>query len=236
MRTDVDARAMLGLPLTVAALALAGLVACASDPPAPGFEQVGGAGEGGAASASTTTSSSQSSSATSSVASSSSASSTTASSATSSSSSGGLDCGEGPGPDGDDTEASATDLGTIGDCDGDGESVTGVLTGFGDVDWYRYLGDDGLCVVSPSRALVASHAVRLCKYVQCVGGQEPDIECPNGTEAATSPDGRPGCCGSSGFDLDAGCAGLIGDDSMRIYLSVETEQQACVEYTIDYHF
>jgi hypothetical protein len=231
MRSRVDLRTC---PSRCAlAAALSGLVACAGDPPAPGFEQVDGeGGAGGAPSSSTSTSASSITSASSSSVSSS------AASTSSSSSTGGLDCGEGPSSEPNDTEATARDLGTIGDCDSEGEQISGVLTGFADVDWYKYLGSDksAFCSVSPARSLVASHPVRLCKFVQCLDGQAPSFSCPSGTSSATSPDGRAGCCGSAGFDFGASCGSFLGSDDLRVYLRVTTEEQACVEYTIDYHF
>lgn len=231
MRPRVDLRTCLG-PSALCTLLLT-LGACASDPPAPGFEQVGGAdGAGGSSTTATTTSSSTATSAVSSSVSSS------ATSTSSSSSTGGLDCSEGPSSEPNDTEATARDLGTIGDCDDEGEALSGVLTGFADVDWYKYLGSDksAFCSVSPARSLVASHPVELCKFVQCLDGQAPSFDCPSGTSSATSPDGRAGCCGSAGFDFGASCGSFLGSDDLRVYLRVTTEQQACVEYTIDYHF
>lgn len=233
MRSRVDLRTC---PSRCAlAAALSGLVACAGDPPAPGFEQVGGADGAGGALTDPSSASSSSGSTTSAV---SSNASSTAASTSSSSSTGGLSCDEGPSGEPNDTESTARDLGTIGDCDDEGEALSGVLTGFADVDWYKYLGSDksAFCSVSPARSLVATHPVELCKFVQCLDGQAPSFTCPSGTSSATSPDGRAGCCGSAGFDFGASCGSFLGSDDLRVYLRVTTEQQACVEYTIDYHF
>lgn len=235
MRSRVDLRT--SPSRSALGAALLALVACAGDPPPPGFEQVGGAdGAGGAV---TDSSSASSSSASSSVTSTTSSSvSSTSASTSASSSTGGLGCDEGPSGEPNDTESTARDLGTIGDCDDEGEALTGVLTGFADVDWYKYLGSDksAFCSVSPARSLVATHPVELCKFVQCLDGQAPDFDCPSGTSSATSPDGRAGCCGTAGFDFGASCGSFLGSDDLRVYLRLTTEQQACVEYTVDYHF
>jgi hypothetical protein len=79
--------------------------------------------------------------------------------------------------------------------------------------------------------------VRLCKFIQCNGDEENDFACPAGTTAATSPDGRPGCCGSAGFafDLTCGSSSLDGDDAM-VYIRLDTQANDCVTYSLAYHY
>ena len=52
--------------------------------------------------------------------------------------------------------------------------------------------------------------------------------------AATSPDGRPGCCADSGFDVAPDCAAT--SDDVKVYLSVRTLANECVTYTVNYHY
>lgn len=137
-----------------------------------------------------------------------------------------------------DTESTARDLGTTSDCNG-GDTVTGVLEGVTDIDWYKYQGTDEFginCSVDPVRSVTASQTVEFCKYIQCID-EEADFECPGTTDPATSPDGRAGCCGPMGFQVDFICGGSsVNDDSAWIYMSIETTSNTCVDYDIDYDF
>jgi hypothetical protein len=162
-----------------------------------------------------------------------------------------LNCPEmGPGEP-DNTEATATKLADVADdCDGNGGSVLGTLTGDSDVDWYYYesLNDDGLCQIDPTRAISQSGmgALELCKYVECVEGGYPNInangnDCLNGSTYDVSPAGRPGCCGTVGFEIDLPlnpCTMGNGDDHLFVYMKVsEPGAQAdnCNQYNITYH-
>lgn len=136
-----------------------------------------------------------------------------------------------------DGEQSATSLGEFNDCDGNGGSVSGVL-GLGDEDWFTYIGDDDFgCIVDPDREIVTDGAVRICKFAECLNGlPNTDLSCPPGTMSAMSPAGRPGCCGSSGFNMGVfNCTGTI-DDSAYIYIRIDQGSPQCVEYTLNYHY
>lgn len=135
------------------------------------------------------------------------------------------------------TEENAADLGDIGDADDDGGTLTAVLDGPEDVDWFFYDGsDDIVSSVDPTRTLTTVGGLRLCKYAECVNGLlETEVTCPEGTAMATSPDNRPGCCGDDGFEVELNCQGVVSDDA-RVYLRVDQAQQECVQYTLDYHY
>jgi hypothetical protein len=142
---------------------------------------------------------------------------------------------EDPGPEPNNTESSATDLGTITDCDEDGGSFSGMVAGIDDLDWYKYqASDDFFCVVDATREVQSNAPVRFCKYFQCIDDSTPAFSCPNGSNAATSPDGRPGCCADSGFDVAPDCANT--SDDVKVYMSVRTLANECVTYTVNYHY
>ena len=62
-------------------------------------------------------------------------------------------------------------------------------------------------------------------------------DCPNGSQFMASPGGRPGCCGSQGFDLDAYNCDGDDDDSANVYIRLDQAQEdECVNYMVDYHF
>lgn len=113
-----------------------------------------------------------------------------------------------------------------------------MLNGQADVDWYKYFGQDGFgCQVGPSRSVTFMKPARICKFVECQDGSQPSVTCPAGTSGDTSPDGRPGCCGSDGFDMDLDCS-AISDDTI-LYIRIDNPNAAaedCAPYTVNYHY
>lgn len=136
-----------------------------------------------------------------------------------------------------DSEETAVYLGEINDNDNNGDSFSAVLS-YGDEDWFTYTGDDdAFYIVDPERELVADGDLRLCKFAECLNGLEnTEITCPPGTSSATSPAGRPGCCGSSGFKMGVFDCASTTEDSAYIYLRLDQGVQQCVQYTLNYHY
>ncbi len=142
-----------------------------------------------------------------------------------------------------DSEADAQNLGTISDADATGDSISGVIAGAGDADWFKYLGQDefGVQVVDPARELMSNgFQLRICKFIQCSeDGAAPDFgACPDGTSAEVSPGGRPGCCGTAGFSLDLDCGGAFEtNDSATVYVRIDSPAgEDCAPYTMSYHY
>lgn len=137
-----------------------------------------------------------------------------------------------------DDESSPTDLGEINDNDDNGGIVSASLHHPGDVDWYRYQGDDDFTGnVDPARELVSSAGVRLCKFLECDNGlAETEFECPAGTQYALSTMARPGCCATGGVALpDLNCTG-VSEDNAAVYIRVDQGEEACVTYSVSYHY
>ncbi|MEZ4452420.1 MAG: hypothetical protein R3B09_23345 [Nannocystaceae bacterium] len=135
------------------------------------------------------------------------------------------------------TEATAQDLGMITDDDDDKTSISGVLAGKGDVDWFTFIGTDTVFhTTEPTRTVTADMGLRFCKFIECLGDGPAltEITCPAGTDFAISPQLRPGCCSGEGFVLDDyNCPG--SDDSLKIFFRLDKALfDECVEYTIDY--
>ncbi len=223
--------------LVVLALALGGLgAACDAETKPPGFQQLGG--EGGAGS--TTASQSSSKSSTHAVSSNSSVTVTvSASSSDAVSSSSGSTCNDN-GAEPNETEQQAWNLGNISDDDGDQDSVSGVVDGAFDPDWFKYHGaDESFTVVDPTRSLTASAPIRLCKFIDCDNGEEANFSCPSATQSASSPDGRPGCCSMGGFAIDdLVCGGSqFNSDDATVFIRIDNPANTpCVSYTLTYHF
>jgi hypothetical protein len=136
-----------------------------------------------------------------------------------------------------DSEEEAQSLGQFNDCDGNGGSISGVLS-LGDEDWFTYTGTDAFgCIVDPEREIVTEGSLRICKFAECLNGLEnTELTCPPGTQSATSPAGRPGCCGSSGFKMGVfDCAGTI-NDSANVYIRIDQGVPQCTQYTLNYHY
>jgi hypothetical protein len=128
----------------------------------------------------------------------------------------------------------------IDDCDGSGDTINGVIAGFQDVDWYFYEGDDGIgCSVDPTRSLTQSESgLRICKYFECISGDTEVDDCPSGTTPALSPENRPGCCGTSGFDVGLNCGGTL-DEHAYVYIRIDQpggNLATCNGYSLDYHY
>jgi hypothetical protein len=155
------------------------------------------------------------------------------------SSSSGMTCpDDGPGEP-NDTIDQATVLGTISDNDADGVSIQAALATVNDVDWYRYHGVDLFGnVVDPTRQLLST-GLRICKYIECDGGESNSFSCPSGTMADTQA-GHPGCCWSATspvtIDLTCGSSSLDSDNA-TVFIRVDDPTKVpCQAYTLSYHY
>ena len=139
------------------------------------------------------------------------------------------------------TEGSAHSLGKIDDQNKNGSKVKGVIKGDSDVDWYVYEGEDVvLGQVDPARQITQTESgLRLCKYFECLNGlDKTEVTCKDGAKDDTSPAMRPGCCHSTGFEVDLNCKSTISDDA-KVYIRVDqpsATSSTCNEYVISYHF
>jgi hypothetical protein len=140
-----------------------------------------------------------------------------------------------PGPEPDEREVEATPLPDINDCDSNGSSVSGVVAGASDVDFFHFVGTDTIaCVVDPT-AMIDAAGLRLCVFLSCRHGATNLKGCPSG-DPALSPAGFSGCCSTSGT-VQASISCFVGDDSADVYLSVaEPVGDECVPYRISYHY
>lgn len=131
-----------------------------------------------------------------------------------------------------DSEDTARDLGAINDCDSNGAQIAHSLE-VGDVDWFRYQGSDNFgCVVDPTRSLVTTGELRMCKFAECLEG-EVSVTCEDGSSPATSPNLHPGCCHTTGFGMDVDCPGTDDDAIITIRFDQNT---TCADYVLDYHY
>ncbi|HJZ88837.1 MAG TPA: hypothetical protein VKN99_26880 [Polyangia bacterium] len=144
-------------------------------------------------------------------------------------------------PEPNETEATAGMLAGIDECDSNGSTLTGVVNGTSDIDFYHYVGtpDATFCEVDP-QASTDSPNLELCMYWSCRGGVPTTGYCQSGTDAQPPP-GAPadqkGCCIATpgyvhAFDI---CNNTGGTADVYIRLR-SPMMNVCLPYTVTYHF
>lgn len=139
-----------------------------------------------------------------------------------------------------DVEADAQDLGEFNDFDPNFETADGrIPAGSGDEDWFTYQCDDNaLGQVDMAYEITTNIPVRVCQFISCDVANNPTVTCPENSEAATSPDGFPGCC-SEQTELvveEIDCSPDDNDDSGRVFVRVDMPlQDMCVSYDLGVH-
>lgn len=132
--------------------------------------------------------------------------------------------------------ACPTVLCNINDCNGAGDSLSGVIKPGGDIDFFKFNGLDDLCVVDPTISTQTS-GVEICVFPVCKNGDPSTTVkgCKQGTSATEGS--YKGCCrntpGTAQADID--CTGL--NDSATVYIRVKgTNPNACTPYDVSYHY
>ena len=119
-----------------------------------------------------------------------------------------------------DSFGSPAHLAAITDCDSTGSSLTSVISGSSDVDYYAYSGTDTTgCVVDPS-AQVDTDGLEVCVIASCKSGIIALAGCSAGSPASSLPSNMAGCCAQGTIEVkpDVSCSG--SDDSMDILMRV----------------
>jgi hypothetical protein len=111
-----------------------------------------------------------------------------------------------------------------------------VLNGWTDTDWFRFDGSDSLlCSVNPYASSDAvSKGARLCAFAVCTSGTT-ELQSCNGAYLVIAS-GLSGCCTTSQNHVEPkiNCGSA---DNATIYIRVDyLAGNACVPYTIDYHY
>jgi len=140
-------------------------------------------------------------------------------------------------PEPNNNAGSAVALGTIGDCDGDGGNVTGVLNGQADIDWYTFVAEDGFtCTSQAVLTLAEGGSVEACIYTDCINEPEStEVECAEGA-ATAGPNGMSGCCATGTVKVNTDCAGF--SDDVNAYVRIRkfgSGSATCIPYSFGYH-
>lgn len=147
-----------------------------------------------------------------------------------------------PGTEPNESEAESVDLGEQY-CKAQAKSFEGAVDGNADVDWYRYHGDfsgnacNNLDPDPIAKLFVLSDGpLEVCMYADCDIAGDVNIDCPNGTVTANSPDGRKGCCGTGSMEYVVNCIDGA-DESAMVYVSFRSDvANSCTSYVVDYSF
>jgi hypothetical protein len=155
--------------------------------------------------------------------------------------SGGSTCND-PGPEPNDTAASAT-VGcdpapcNVGCSNSNVKSATGVLDS-GDVDYVSFVGEDSLSCTVGATAMTQDSGFRLCLFVACKDGAETTLNgCGADGVQENGPSGYVGCCATAPatVDVDHDCPGFTDDDSGDNLIRVD-QANSCTGYTVDFHW
>lgn len=134
-------------------------------------------------------------------------------------------------------EASAISLDPL-DCGMGGDlGLVGTVAG-PETDWYSFVGNEAFgCPEQPGAAVVAADPLEVCVFLECTNGGDVDpLDCAAGSTDATSPDGRPGCCGDGAAMVEGyDCTGFGGKD-VDVWISVGSDQQICADYELSYGY
>lgn len=115
-------------------------------------------------------------------------------------------------------------------------TVTGVIDGEYDVDWYGYD-----ITGSPTTAVSLANAVaaELCVFYQCKAGTLT-VQCNNGSAAAVDEEGNSGCCATGTATTAPSFTTLMycspGADDSYTMLSVTSLEDQCADYTAHFNF
>ena len=132
-------------------------------------------------------------------------------------------------------EVKAEDSPEALDCDDYVSTVSGVLSGASDEDWYLIRGIDTRAGGCTHTARVDVEGAKVCIFAQCALATNPTTNCRAGVEA-TSPEGRPGCCSqqAGNASLEITCR-ESGSELTLFYIRVSNGPPgACTEYEREY--
>ena len=138
-------------------------------------------------------------------------------------------------PDGNDAEATALNLGDSDSCEASWQEP-GLLAGRADIDYLRrQVAEVFGCAFDLDFSGSTLGGARLCLFVECLAGSA-DVTCAAGAAAATSPQGRPGCCSATGVLFETfDCVGTT-DESATFWFRLDQGVGACTPYLLSGHF
>lgn len=144
------------------------------------------------------------------------------------------------------SENLATVLPETDDCDNNYKTMTGVMKGAVDVDFYKLSAlDKGISLSHPAGCSLDTDfeaqtaGTELCVFMRCKNSTVDAVTgCESGTPT-TSDIGMKGCCAAApGHALPQwDCSGITDDDSADVFMRVrQINGDRCLPYTVKYRF
>ncbi len=137
-----------------------------------------------------------------------------------------------------DQENASMSLPAANDCDAAAKTISGVLKGSADQDFYSVSATDDWCSFDPEFESTTA-GTELCVYARCKNTTTSAVTaCAQGVKS-TSPSGLTGCCaaapGRAVPTLD--CGTWTGDDSADFFVRVrQINGDKCLPYAVSYRF
>ncbi|MCA9710684.1 MAG: hypothetical protein KDK70_32885, partial [Myxococcales bacterium] len=122
-------------------------------------------------------------------------------------------------------EASATELDQLG-CGDDTDLGLVATLQAPETDWFTFFGAEAfMCPEQPAAvAMALGITTEVCVYLECVEGTAVGLTCADGSTDATSPEGRPGCCGEDGAQITFyDCMGQFAGRDANVWISVGSD-------------
>jgi len=143
--------------------------------------------------------------------------------------------------DGDDTQATARDLGETDDCDGTQIELLQEIHDPTDVDFtVHHMTESIGCLVNPTISVTTTDVLSFCIFFTCDSGST-QLTCPANTSDAVASSGAVGCCTTtdlqSAIEIQPYCTGTL-DYSGTIWTEVATSNAAsghCAAYALALH-
>jgi hypothetical protein len=116
-------------------------------------------------------------------------------------------------------------------------SVSGVMNGALDVDYYTgTVADSTFGLLQPS-LVNNTNGVQLCAFVRCSGGSTT-VTCAAGSAATSNENGNKGCCvnGAGSLQPTWDCSGTLDETAKVSFRVKSTGSDACLPYSFSYVF
>lgn len=136
------------------------------------------------------------------------------------------------------SESLAKQLGETPDSDNSIKTVTGVLNGFLDTDFYTLSVKDTFGSNIDQEFKTTTSGIEFCVFVKCKSGDTNFDSCTGGVKT-TSSINNDGCCatGPSEATPNWSCGGITStDDSADFYVRIKQTADACTPYQWTYRF
>jgi hypothetical protein len=136
-------------------------------------------------------------------------------------------------------ENTAKGLSDTDDCDENFKTISGVMNGPVDVDFYKLTGKDKLFCSLDSDFESQTPGIELCVFARCRDASKDAVKGCSSGKLSKNELGMYGCCASNAAHAlpDWDCKGSTDDDSADFYMRVkQLGAEKCLPYKLRYRF